>query len=540
MSVQTFNNHLVESNNGLIIFNDYSDKIINEVFINNGVFKELRDNSDKKGYIIHSSLLEKYCNLKITSSTSLKTIGLENKKDYKKNKGYYLTFNAFEKCVKEHSKEYQEYIKKIGEYYGDYCQLFYNKSETESESSSDNSSDCDSEEELNHIFNDMDKVKENLQSFKRITGNESNLPEYVKTLNKELNNSGNLMPFFEYFKKLCKEHFKTEFEFTDELLAILRQEGCSIHHSMLIKYGVSTEKTNNIIRSLERIGKIEGKDFKIFDKDGKLLRLEQFSKGGRGKILTYMITPETFSELLQKTTKKEIGDKYRSFFTILAKIADYYDEFGIEYQKKYQNIIQIKIKRREERQKRHEKRLLKNKDITIKQKECKIDELKETVNRIEEMNKRMEKSNLEMKKTVEDTNSQLLEISRDLKTVISKVSEFKVPRNKQKSLSEVIGICKEPTMIDGYETYHVVRCQNKYYETRIKEKYDKYNAVDLFRIDTNNSALCWHSMRQYFEKNNRFITDTYSFKYRGRIEEDRLQELLSNSVKIIKSQVSDR
>ena len=43
---------------------------------------------------------------------------------------------------------------------------------------------------------------------------------------------------------------------------------------------------------------------------------------------------------------------------------------------------------------------------------------------------RMEKSNLEMKKTVEDTNSQLLEIS--------KVSEFNVSSIKQKALSEVI------------------------------------------------------------------------------------------------------
>ena len=45
------------------------------------IFKELHELSGKKGHVIPLSLLEKYCNLKITSSTSLKTIGLENKKD---------------------------------------------------------------------------------------------------------------------------------------------------------------------------------------------------------------------------------------------------------------------------------------------------------------------------------------------------------------------------------------------------------------------------------------------------------------------------
>ena len=179
------------------------------------------------------------------------------------------------------------------------------------------------------------------------------------------------------------------------------------------------------------------------------------------------------------------------------------------------------------------KRLVKQKDKTIKQKECKIDELKEIM-------VRMEKSNLDMKKTVENTNTQLLEISKDLKTVISKVSEFNVSSRKQKALSEVIGICKEPNIENGYESYHIVRCQNKNYDKLIKDKKDKYNAKELFRIDTNNSALCWHSMKQYFESNKKFIIDAFSFKYKGKMNEDNLQDLLNDSVKNIKSRVSGR
>jgi hypothetical protein len=529
MSVQTFNSNLVSTRNELIDFTEYSNDIIKSVFAKNKIFNCLHKKSENKGFSIPSAFLGIYCNIKNTSTDStLQNIGLKIHENYtKKGNIYFLTFIAFEKCVKEHCKEYQERMKEIENNYNDYCELYNQQSDSdkdseESESDEDSSeSESDEEENLDDVFNEFNKlniIREHLQSFKRITGNESNIPEYVKHLNRELNISGILMPFLEYFKKLCTEHFKTEFEFTDELLAILRQEGCSIHHSMLIKYQAVT-RVDHIIRSLERIGKIEGKDFKVLDKKSNLPHVGEVAGNRKGKTLIYMITPETFSALLQKTNKKDIGDTYRSFFTTLAKVADYYDEFGIEYQQKYQNIIKNKIKEREERQKRREKRLLKKKDKTIKKKNCKIDELKEMM--------------VDMKKT-------MLEISKDLKTVISKVSEFKVPRGKQKDLQEVIGICKEPNTNNGYETYHVVRCQSKYYDTCIKDKREKYDARDLFRIDTNNSTLCWHSMKEYFAKNNRFVTDTYSFKYRGRIDEDGLKELLKDSVKTIKSQVSGR
>lgn len=64
MNVQTFNNNLVESKKELINFTEYSSDIIKNVFSKNGIFKILEENSEKKGYIIHSSLLEKYCNLR--------------------------------------------------------------------------------------------------------------------------------------------------------------------------------------------------------------------------------------------------------------------------------------------------------------------------------------------------------------------------------------------------------------------------------------------------------------------------------------------
>ena len=69
---------------------------------------------------------------------------------------------------------------------------------------------------------------------------------------------------------------------------------------MLIKYGFSTGKINDINISLKYLNKIEGKDFKVYDKNGKLRNTPQFNKGGGGNSLTYMITPETFSAFLQK------------------------------------------------------------------------------------------------------------------------------------------------------------------------------------------------------------------------------------------------
>ena len=93
-------------------------------------------------------------------------------------------------------------------------------------------------------------------------------------------------------------------------------------------------------------------------------------------------------------------------------------------------------------------------------------------------------------------------MSHRLKTIISKVSEFSVSRN-QKALSEVIGICKEPVMINGYESYHIVRCQNKYYDKLIKDKKDKYNAKELFSAKLNmmySSSLQSHSKSYHANK----------------------------------------
>ena len=290
---------------------------------------------------------------------------------------------------------------------------------------------------------------------------------------------------------------------------------------MLEKYGVlkitrsNQEHTNEINTLLE-------KQLKLSDNLYLKRKITLQLPSGKKYKNEYLLSPYAFKICLMRSQNTR---KYANYFLLLEDCVKYFNDFHLERNLMYRVSL---------------KRLVKQKDKTIQRKECKIDELKEMMVRMDIRNERMEKSNLEMKKTVEDTNAQLIEISKDLKTVISKVSEFNVSLRKQKALSEVIGIYKEPTLNNGYESYHIVRCQNKNYDRLIKDKKDKYNAQELFRIDTNNSALCWHLMKQYFESNKRFITDTYSFKYRGLMDEDRLQEMLNDSVKIIKSRASER
>ena len=533
MDIQTFNQQLVDTSNELVNFNKYSDNIINTIFIKNGVFKELHELSEKKGHVIPLSLLEKYCNLKITSSTSLKTIGLENKKDYKKNKDtYYLTFNAFEKSIKNYSKEYQEYIQKIGEHYGNYCHLFYQKEDLKDDSSSKsensesetNSSDSESESESSD-----ESENESEDSEEEII---ISCPDNIRIYNKELIEGKKNPSIVEYVKALNEKFYKIDISFIDDFLKLVGTNECIIPHMMLEKYGVlKIKNSSDVKRKLDNFYLIENIDYKI---NGRNIAPIKKKTGTIPK--NYLLSSYAFKLCLMRSQNTR---KYANYFLLLEECVKYFNDFHLERNLMYRVCL---------------KRLVKQKDKTIQRKECKIDELNETVKRIEKMNERMEKSNLdmkntnermeksnlEMKKTVEDTNSQLLEISKDLKTVISKVSEFNVSSRKQKALSEVIGICKEPNFNNGYESYHIVRCQNKNYDRLIKDKKDKYNAQELFRIDTNNSALCWHSMKQYFESNKRFITDAYSFKYRGLMDEDRLQEMLNDSVKTIKSRVSGR
>ena len=506
MTVQTFNFDLVNKSNTLINFNKYSDNIINTIFIKNGIFKELNELSGKKGLVIPLSLLEKYCNLKITSSTSLKTIGLENKKDYKKNKDtYYLTFNAFEKSIKEHSKDYQECIQKIGEHYGNYCQLFFQKDESESETSEDETSEDESsdESESETFENESSDISESESEEEIIIS----CPDNIRIYNKELIEEKKNPSIIEYVKALNEKFYKIDISFIDDFLKLVGTNECIIPHMMLEKYGVlkitrsNQEHTNEINTLLE-------KQLKLSDNLYLKRKITLQLPSGKKYKNEYLLSPYAFKLCLMRSQNTR---KYANYFLLLEDCVKYFNDFHLERNLMYRVSL---------------KRLVKQKDKTIKQKECKIDELKEMMVR--------------MDKKLEYTNSQLLEISKDLKTVISKVSEFNVSSRKQKALSEVIGICKEPNLDNGYESYHIVRCQNKNYDKLIKDKKDKYNAKELFRIDTNNSALCWHSMKQYFETNKRFITDTYSFKYKGKMDEDNLQDLLNDSVKNIKSRVSGR
>ena len=499
MNVQSFNQKLVDTSNELINFNKYSDNIINTVFIKNDIFKDLNDNSEKKGHVIPLSLLEKYCDLKITSSTSLKTIGLENKKDYKKNKDtYYLTFNAFEKSIKEHSKEYQEYIQKIGEYYGNYCQLFYQKEDSDDSSSESETNSSDSESESESSEESESESEEEIII---------SCPDNIRIYNKELITEKKNPSIVEYVKALNEKFYKIDISFIDDFLKLVGTNECIIPHMMLEKYGVlkikgeKQEDTTTVKRLLEKQLKLP-ENLYLNDKV-----VVQVPSGKKYKN-EYLLSPYAFKLCLMRSQNTR---KYANYFLVLEECVKYFNDFHLERNLVYRVSL---------------KKLVKQKDKTIQRKECKIDELKEMMVR--------------MDKKLEYTNSQLLEISKDLKTVISKVSEFNVSSRKQKALSEVIGICKEPTLDNGYESYHIVRCQNKNYDKLIKDKKDKYNAKELFRIDTNNSALCWHSMKQYFESNKRFITDAYSFKYKGLMDEDRLQEMLNDSVKNIKSRVSGR
>ena len=65
MNVQSFNQNLVATSNELINFNKYTKDIIQNVFIKNDIFKDLHDNSEKKGQVIPLSLLENTVILKL-------------------------------------------------------------------------------------------------------------------------------------------------------------------------------------------------------------------------------------------------------------------------------------------------------------------------------------------------------------------------------------------------------------------------------------------------------------------------------------------
>lgn len=515
MNVQTFNNNMVYTHNKLVNFTEYSSDIIKNVFATIEIFKVLNEKSNDSGFIIPTSLVEKYCNLKITGSSSLKTIGLSNNKDYKKKEGYFLTFNAFQKIIKEHSKEYQECIQQIGEHYGNYCKLFYQKpveKSSDSDSASDSSSDSDSDSDESSDDSDSDESSDDSDSDVEEEKLIISCPGNIRTYNQQLIDEKKNPSIVEYVKALNDKFYHIDISFIDDFLKLVGINECIIPHMMLEKYGVltifdiktNTEKTRQVARLLE-------KQLQLPNNLYHMSKVAHQLPSGKKYKNEYLLSPYAFKLCLMRSQKTI---KYANYFLLLEDCVKYFNDFHLERNLLYRVSL---------------KKLVKESKKTIKEKGCKIDELKEMVTRIE-------KSNLEMKKTTEDTNSKLTEMSRDLKFVISKAAE--VP--KKQTLHNILSIMKEPGMENGYEKYHIVRCQNRNYKKLTQDKEDKYGAEVLFNITSNNGILCWQSMKKYFETNRKFVPDAYSFKYRGNIDSEILKEVLSNSIKNIKNNVSGR
>ena len=399
-NLHTFNHNMVKTNDELVNFTEYSSEIIKSVFSKTNIFNVLNENSNKIGFIISTSLVEKYCNLKITGSVSLKTFGFKNKKDFTKNKGYFLTYNAFEKIIKEHSKEYQECIQQIGEQYGNYFKLFYQKhkvlqetSNNSDDSDTDNSdeSDTDETDESDTDESDTDESDSDISEEEKLI---ISCPDNIKIYNQQLIKEKKNPSILEYVKALNDKFYNIDISFIDDLLKIVGINECIIPHMTLEKYGVLQiiDKERNIENTC-KVKRLLEKQLKLPDNLYRITRVVHHLPSGKKYKNEYLLSPYAFKLCLMRSQNTM---KYSNYFLLLENCVKYFNDFHMERNIKYRISL---------------KKIIKKKNKTIEKKDDKIDDLKTLLLDMKKTKDRMETKIDKMKTKIDKT-------SKDLKFVI--------------------------------------------------------------------------------------------------------------------------
>ena len=218
----------------------------------------------------------------------------------------------------------------------------------------------------------------------------TNVNEYISYL---INNQVNVN-IIDFVKEINKLKYNIDISFIDEFIELVSKDECCIHHNMLQKYGISNLKggTSDINKLLIQNNFIETEDYQLRNVS------ELRPQGGTSIKNEYYLHPEAFKICLMRSKNTKI---YAKYYILLEKCIKYFNDYQLEFNKKY--IIKLKEKNKENK-------------IIIKEKDDKIDNLENKINQILESNKNLEKllTNTNNKlNTLKSQNNELLDSVED-------------------------------------------------------------------------------------------------------------------------------
>lgn len=134
-----------------------------------------------------------------------------------------------------------------------------------------------------------------------------------------------------------------DISFMDDFLQLASQENEGqfiVPHQKLEEYGVMTSgRSGNIKRTLERLGLEEGEDYLLLQTEQNSIQIGRPSN-------TYMLTPESLFLALQRAKKTDTQTidpkKYAKYFQFIQKCVKYFIEYQLQYEKMISAGLQSK------------------------------------------------------------------------------------------------------------------------------------------------------------------------------------------------------
>lgn len=262
-----------------------------------------------------------------------------------------------------------------------------------------------------------------------------------------------IVKYFEQYKNYFKCNLNTEF--MDYFLEICEQDDiCCISHEKLFEFDIfkkETTKPKDIKNKLIILNMKEKKDYILLinnieesEKDYSEINKKSYKK-------TYMLTPDTFKEILISSIN---GTIYRQYYILLEKIYKYYNIYQLTRKDNILKDSGDKI----------------NKLYALcKSQSVKIDDIlhqsKTTNNKLEDTNNKLEDTNRKLKDTsskLEDTSDKVVELTEeieDLNDGINSMTKQLINIGDELTITnEKLDICVnhivKPNMIPGKQQYY--------------------------------------------------------------------------------------
>ena len=149
-----------------------------------------------------------------------------------------------------------------------------------------------------------------------------NLHDLIINYNSMLLENNTNITILDYVNAINDQFYKIDISFINELLDYVIKDDFCIPHTLLVKYGILSEKnlSTHVKDMLDQYGMIKDEDF-------KLSNVRESVFGGCTHKINYLLHPDTFKLCLMRSKNER---KYAKYYILLERCIKYYNDYQID------------------------------------------------------------------------------------------------------------------------------------------------------------------------------------------------------------------